>query len=300
GAWKRITQFRQKGSKLYDQVPVEPKTPIETKNLSDVASEHLDELGKFESPAVKRILGLSEKSQTPATTSTSPIVDELGRPITTDTPPQPTYTWEQLRGDQSELGKLIQRTSDPNQKRILGDLTRAITDDISTFAETVDNPEIKQKLETANKYWRYGDSIFGPVRSGVDSPGMKTFGRKSIKRLLKEESPEKIGQQFFKARPNRSDIRALKAAAGEEGFNEIRQSWLEDMLSKGEDQSFNHNRFITAYDNYRRSGNLDVMLTDSQRAGLDKLYDISSLVAWSEKMAGNPSGTGHMVINELR
>ena len=71
------------------------------------------------------------------------------------------------------------------------------------------------------------------------------------------------------------------------------------MITKGEDQSFNHNRFVTAYDNYKRSGNLDEMLTRSQREGMDKLYEISRLVAWSEKMAGNPSGTGHMVINEL-
>ncbi len=299
GAWERITRFRQRGSKLYDQVPVEPKTPIETENLSNTAKDHLDELGKLQSPSVKRILGLVEKGQTPAATTTSPIVDEFGRPITTETPPQPTYTWEQLRNDQSELGKLIQRTSDPNQKRILGDLQRAITDDISAFAETVENPEIKSKLKAANNYWRMGESAFGPVRPGIDLPGMGLWNKKAVRRLLKEESPEKIGQQFFKARPNRSDIRALKDAAGEEGFNAIRQSWLEDMLSKGEDGSFNHNRFITAYENYKRSGNLDVMLTKSQREGLDKLAEISKAVAWSERVGGNPSGTGHVVINNL-
>lgn len=198
------------------------------------------------------------------------------------------------------MGKLIERTSDPNQKRILGNLVRAITDDIGTFAKTVDNPEIKAKLDQANKYWRHGEGIFGPARTGVDLPGMQTWGMKQIKRLLKEESPEKIGSTFFKARPNRTEIRALKEAAGEEGFKQIQQSWFEDMITKGEEGAFNHNRFITAYNKYRQSGNLDEMLTKSQKEGIDKLYQISKTVAWSERVAGNPSGTGHMVINELR
>ena len=72
------------------------------------------------------------------------------------------------------------------------------------------------------------------------------------------------------------------------------------MISGGEGGSFNHAKFLTRYEKYRASGNLDEMLTKSQRQGLDKLARISRDVQWSERIAGNPSGTGHMVINDLR
>ena len=298
-AWNRIKAFRKRGGQLYDQVPVKPNTPVETNGMASAATEHLEELGKMESPTIKRILGIAQKSETPATVKTSPIVDEFGRPINTETPSKPAYTWQELRSDISELGKMSNAEKDYGRKRIYNDLIRGANNDIAVFAESVDNPEIKKQLELANKYWRHGDSIFGPIRTGVDFPGMKDFGRKSIRKLMKEESTEKIGRQFFKASPNASDIRALREVAGENAFNEIRQSWFEDMITKGEDQSFSHNRFITAYDKYKMSGNLDEMLTKSQREGLDKLYEISRLVAWSEKAAGNPSGTGAMNLNNL-
>lgn len=289
-AWKRYRAFQGRASKIYDSIPVEPTTQVGTPNLSNVAKEHLEELGKFDSPAVKRILKLAEKSETPASTTTSPIVDARGRPITTETPPQPTYTWEQLRSDQSELGKLIERTPDHNKKRILRDLLGASNDDIATFSQSVDSPEIANRLATANKFYRQGDESL---------PGVKVWRERQIANMMKTQSPEDIGKNFFKANPNQSDIERLKAAAGPRGFQEIKKSWLEDMLTRGEDQSFSHNRFITAYDRYRRSGNLDVMLNKSEREGLDKLYDISRAVAWSERIGGNPSGTGHIVINNL-
>ena len=298
-AWDRVTKFRQRGSKLYDEVGVPAETPVDTKALSSAATEHIEELGKLESPTIKRILGITQNAEIPAEVSTSSIVDAQGRPIQTETPAKPAYTWQELRSDISDLGKMAAKETDWNKRRIYNDLARAANNDISTFAETVENPEIKAKLNTANKFWRHGEGIFGPSRTGVDLPGMETWGRKQIKRLLREESPEKIGSQFFKANPNQSEIRALREAAGEKGFNEIRQSWFEDMISKGEEGSFNHNRFITAYNKYRQSGNLDEMLTKTQREGIDRLYQISKAVAWSERMAGNASGTGHMVINNL-
>jgi hypothetical protein len=289
-AWKRYRTFQGRASKIYDSIPVVPSTKVDTQNLSNVAKEHLEELGKFESSAVKRILSLAQKSETPAATSTSPIVDAAGRPITTETPSQPTYTWEQLRADQSELGKLIERTPDYNKKRILRDLLGASNDDIAAFAQNVDNPDIAERLAQANKFYRQGDDAL---------PGVKVWRERQIKNMMKTESPEDIGKSFFKASPNQSDIKRLKAAAGPRGFQEIKKSWLEDMLTRGEDQSFSRDRFITAYDKYKRSGNLDVMLSDSEREGLDKLHGMSILVRWSEKMGGNPSGTGPVVINNL-
>jgi hypothetical protein len=81
------------------------------------------------------------------------------------------------------------------------------------------------------------------------------------------------------------------------GFQSIKQAWLEDMFTKGQEQSFDPAKFAQAYDKYRQSGNLDVMLTKEERSGLDKLSDISKVINTATKIAGNPSGTGRMYLN---
>jgi hypothetical protein len=299
GAQDRFAAFKKRGGQLYRDIPVNPKTPVPTEPLAEVAEKHIDELGQLQSGTIKRILGLTGKSQIPSRTESTGLVDSLGRQITKEIPSKPSYTWEQLREDISELGKMASREKDGNRRRILYDLMRGGNDSIAKFAEAEKNPEIKQKLLQANKYWREGERVFGPTRPGTDLPGMSTWGRKEIRQLMAQETPEKIGATFFKAKPNRTQIMALKESAGKEGFQEIKQSWLEDMLSRGEDQSFSHNRFITAYNNYKASGNLDVMLTKQEREGLDKLYQISKAVQWSQKVGGNPSGSGIMSINNI-
>jgi hypothetical protein len=292
-AWERSQAFQKKAGKIYDSIPVNPETPIATPALRQAGTEHAEAIGKLESPAVKRVLGVAQSSEE---TQVGKLVDASGNPLTKET--VPTYTWEQLRADQSELGKLAEKTKDWHQKSILNDLRFAINDDIAAFAESVDNPEIKKRLDLANKYYRHGDSIFGPPPADA-LPGVETWKDAQIRNMMRTKSPEDIGRGFFKAQPNESDIMRLKSVAGTEPYNEMLQSWFQDLVTRGEDFSFSPQRFQTAYENYRRSGNLDVMLTAKQRAGIDDLYELSRRINKMERATGNPSGTGQTMVNDL-
>lgn len=118
-------------------------------------------------------------------------------------------------------------------------------------------------------------------------------------RMMRSNSPEQIVDMFFKARPNVSDIQRLRQVTGKPGFKALKQAWLEDMFTQGENMSFSPAKFASSYEKYRRGGNLNAILDQNEREGLDKLYEISKLVNTAEKLAGNPSGTAQNEINAL-
>jgi len=287
-SWNRYRAFNKKASILYDRVPVPPETKIDTKNLADAAAQHMDELGKLESPTIKRILRITGKAEN-ASIEVSPILDAQGNRIIQKSV-EPAYTWSELRADKSSLGKMIEKTSDFNNKRILRSLSNAIGDDIAAFSAKVEDPAVKETLEIANKFYREGDKAL---------PGIRVWKDSQIRQMMNSTSPEDVAAKFFKAKPNVSDITRLRQVAGPRSFQKIKQAWFEGMISQGEQQSINHARFSTAYDKYKMTDNLDVMLTKAEREGLDNLYEVSKTITTAEKMSGNPSGTGQTTINEL-
>ena len=287
-SWPRYRAFQKNASNLKNKIAVEGNTSIETNNLTTAATDELDELGKLESPTIKRILKITQQGMIPETTTQSAILDIHGKPISSVISSKPTYTWDQLRRDQSELGKMIQSTTDRNKKRILYQLQNAMDEDIIAFGEKSGNPEIKEQIDAFKQYYREGNTAL---------PGIRVWNDRQIVNMMRTNSPEDIVQKFIKAKANQSDIVRLKQVTGSKGFQAIKQAWLEDMFTKGEEQSFNPNKFVTAYDKYKQGGNLDVMLDKGEKVGLDKLYDISKVINTATKIAGNPSGTGRMYLN---
>ncbi len=303
----RYKLFQKKAGKLYDSVPVNPNAPVETRALASTAQEHLEELGKIEHPAIKNLLArlkenekmveVSTKTGTPGAKGEffgegSPLGNMEPSRVQLSSGPVmekvPSYTWQQLRADQSQLRKMAQSTSDYNKKRIYNDLVNAINDDIVSFSNTVGDPEVKKALDAANKFYREGDTRL---------PGVRTWRDKQIVNIMKTNSPEDIVNKFMKARPNASDIQRLKDVAGKKGFQAVKQAWLDDILTKGEGQSFSPAKFVTTYDKYRQGGNLNVILEPAERKGLDKLYEISRIINTAEKMAGNSSESARTLIN---
>lgn len=284
GAKVRYGSFQAKARKLYEDVPVDGATKIETKTLANVAGENYDELGKINNQTVKRILNITRKDTVATETG---LLDATGKPITTKAP---AYTWQELLADQSSLRKMARTTNDYNLKRIYKGLVNAINDDVAAFAEKTQDPNVKNALDDAVSFYRDGDAKF---------PGIRVWRDNQIANMVKTNSPEDIVKKFFKAYPNKSDISRLKSTVGSKGFQDLKRAWLDDLLTKGEGQSFSPAKFATAYDRYRAGGNLDVMLNSQEKKGLDMLYDISKRINAAERLAGNPSGTGQININDL-
>jgi hypothetical protein len=283
-AGARYKAFQRKAGILYDQAPVAPNERIETNFLKEVAGENAEALGKIDNATIKKILAIAQKDTTRIPTG---IMDASGNPIVKRIP---AYEWRELIQDQSMLRTLSRKAGDYNVRRIARQLVNAINDDVAAFAEKVGNPEVKTALDNAVSYYRNGDAKL---------PGIRVWRDPQIKNLVTTNSPEDIVKKFFKAYPNESDLARLKQVVGKRGFQELKKAWLNDLLTMGEAQSFSPARFSTAYDKYRAGGNLDIMLTDQERVGLDMLYDISKRVDFAERLAGNASGTGQINKNDL-
>ncbi len=314
----RYGAFMQKAQQLYKDIPVEPDTLIETNNLRDTAVGMLDELGKIDAPAVKRVLNVAKEStepgmqfrpgtpaaestlsdpfrqygavtigkKPPMTTSTIPagtggIVDATGNPFVGAN--MPKYTWQELLGDRNSLNQMWRQSADPNRKRILGHLVDAIDDDIAKFSTV--KPGVKEAFDKALNFYKFGDEKV---------PGVRTFRDRQIKAVFETTSPEDVVNKFIKPN-NVSDITRLASASGPEGMQPIKQAWLDKLLTKGEEASFSPRKFATAFDKYDEA-TLKSFLTSDEINGLKTLSKVSKLLGKAEQIAGNPSGTAQHVI----
>ncbi len=282
----RYAAFQKVASQLYDSVPVSPTEPIETHTLANTAREYQEELGKLQGSAIKRVLKLAESGEK---VIPGQIVDASGKPLTSTT--EPTYTWQQLRDDQSTILKMAKASTDPNRKRILMDLHRAINDDISAFGDKAGDPDIKKTLEMANKFYRQGTET---------TPGVKDFREQKIaSTVMKSQNPEDISRKYMTSTANQSDLTRLQKVVGPKGYRAIKQAWFSDMIGQGESASFSPARYVTSYEKYMRGGNLDTMLSPKEKEGADALYKVSKIMVDAEKLANNPSGTGRIMVNDL-
>lgn len=275
----RYGQFMAEAAKRYKNIPIDPTTPVETNALRDVAIGHIDDLGNFNAPAIKRLLNTAKES-VDVNMSYNPqqIVDAAGQPFRGGK--MPNYTWQELLSDQSALRKMSASTSDFNKKRILNNLVNAINDDIAAFSQKVDSPQIKSALDDAVKYYREGDAML---------PGIKTFRDRQIMNALNTGSPEDIVKQFIKPN-NVSDVLRLKQTIGDEGMQPVKQAWLEKMFRLGEEQSLDLGKFSNALNKYD-DNTLRSFLSQSELRGLKELAHITKTVQNVEKLGGNPSGT---------
>ena len=278
--------FMKKAGEKYEAIPAQDQ-PLMTNSLKDVAEAHLDVLGPMQSSAVKRIVGLAQKSIKPEAEESGALVDEFGHQTTKSTPESPTYTVKQLLDDYSTLGKMANSTSDYNAKRVYNSLREAMLDDLAMYSNTANKPGVQEGIKDALNFYKKGDDQF--------PGGINTFRDRQINKFIKTNSPEDIVGTFFKPK-NVSDLTRLKNVTGKEGFQALKQTWLEGLISKGEEQTFNSSKFISAFDKYDKE-TLDTILTPTEKTGLNKLYEVSKIIKDAEKMAPNPSGTARTVMN---
>lgn len=279
----RYGAFMQKAQQLYKDIPVAAETLVETNNLRDVAIGQLDELGKIDAPAMKRILNIAKESVEPQTAyKPGTIVSASGQPFTGGNLPK--YTWQELMADRNSLNQMWRQSADPNRKRIIGGLVNAIDDDIAKFSTTT-APGVKQAFDKALNFYKFGDEKI---------PGVRTFRDRQIKSMIESTSTEDVVNKFIKPN-NVSDITRLASATGPEGMQPIKQAWLDKLLTKGEEQSFSPRKFATAFDKYD-AVTLKAFLTTEEMDGLKTLSSVSKLLNKAEQIAGNPSGTAQHVI----
>jgi hypothetical protein len=279
----RYAQFMSQASKIYKSIPVKPDTLVETNTLRDVAIGHLDDLGKMESSAIKKILSIArESSDTQMVFDPKQIVSATGQPF--KGAKLPSYTWNELLADQSTLRKAATSTSDFNKKRIFNNLVNAINDDIAVFSKNIGDPQTKQMLDYAVKFYKEGDATI---------PGVKTFRDRQIMNVLNTGSPEDIVRQFIKPN-NISDVHRLSKTIGSEGMQPIKQAWLEKMFRLGEEQSLDLVKYANAFNKYD-DATLRAFLSPQELSGLKELAHMTKQLQNVERMGGNPSGTAQQM-----
>ena len=264
---KHYKQFQAAANKLYNEIPVPPNTPIETKNMRDVAIGISDELGKLKNPSLTRILKIAESG------------------VETGAAELP-YTWVQLRSDHSVLKKVIARTSDRNLKRQLIDLSNAIGDDVTAFADTVGDPKLKEILTRANEFYKYGDEIYA---------GIRDLTNKEIQSIIKTEKPGDIAKMIFTPRKHNIDqITRVRKVSGP-AFQNIKASFVSDALGQA-DQAFSPTAYMKWWNNYPDRVRKTIFAPD-EYSGLAKLYKFSDMATKITKENINPSKSGVFVGN---
>ncbi len=317
----RYGRFMQNAQKLYEGVGVDKDIPIETNNLRDAAIGHFDELGKLKNPRLAKVLDTAKNSAeiralyTPGapelstqmeggkagfgkgvwrgkppeytfkTTPEKGILDQFGNFFNVNKENMPSYTWAQLLDDRKNIGKLWRTTSDRNLKRVYRDLISAIDDDITEFSNKVGVPEVATRMKAATNYYKLGDDTL---------PGVRTWRDRQIANMMQNTSPEDIVGKFFKPN-NASDMQRLVNTAGPEGTQALKQAWVEKLVTKGEEGSFNLSKFVTAFDKYD-DVTLRTFLKPDEYAGLKELSKISKISQTAERVARGTGSEQHNIL----
>jgi hypothetical protein len=273
-AAERSKTWFKKAQDIYKKIPVQGETPVPTTNLAETASQYLDEIGNLHRPSLNKLLGIASED---VTKTTSPLVDQFGKKVVTESP---AYTWSQLVDDRNFLNQLRNKATDYNKKRIYGDLIDAIDDDVKSFSEMAGG-KVSEALKKAREFYRKGD---------MEVPGAEIFRNKEIARkILYNSNPEDITRDFIKPN-NVSSILRLKSAVGDEGMKPLKSVWFDRLTRTGEEQSFSPNKFATAIEKYDDE-TLKAFLKPDEIKGIKLLVERSRIAKKIEELGGNPSGT---------
>ena len=157
-------------------------------------------------------------------------------------------------------------------------LRKAVDADLNTFATTTGG-EVKKAFDLANAFYKEGKQIF-------DS--------KTIRRIT-NLNPERVAN--FVIRPgNVTEIKIIKKAIGEKGFEPIKRAFTEKLLSEPlEGAAFAPMRLVRHLDKYGDE-TLRQVFSPQELTSFRELGRISANMQSAERLAGNPSGTGRTMI----
>jgi hypothetical protein len=261
-AAKNEQAWRDLSNKAYDQVAEYlPKgQPISTPRLAATA----DEIG-------------TEMSQSPMGLGTD--IHNVAAKLR-QLPNEAPATWQGLTTTRkwltSEISKAWRAGDNFKASQYLK-LKNALDQDLADYSASIGGGA-KEAFSWANSLYRAGADVFKD--------------RRILANLLRTATPENIVRTFMKPN-NVSGLKLLKSAVGEEGLQPLKQSWLENLVSKGEEQSFSLAKFATSWDRYDKA-TLRAFLKPSEIDSMARLAKVSRILGEVERQAGNPSGTARI------
>ena len=135
-----------------------------------------------------------------------------------------TYTFQEMRTLRAHLNSLIQQEKvkvkfgHPTQEaRIYGRLKAALDKDIEDFGANLPT-DLKKKFDVATAFYR--------------DQYKEIFANKTVARLgqVARENPEDVYKMLIKA-GDVNDIRRVKRAVGDDGFQKVRRRFVEDLVT---------------------------------------------------------------------
>lgn len=149
--------------------------------------------------------------------------------------------------------------------------------DIDSFVAGQSNPADSMVADEFKQSYGKANAFSGAFKRLHDSPEATA---------LTEAAPEKVQGMVFQ-KNNETAIKQFRALAGEDGFNEVKKRFTQDLL-----ESKNLKSELGKYED----GTLNAIYRPDELAKLNKLADATDLMKSAEKTAGNPSGTARNVV----
>lgn len=289
------TVFRNTRDKLYDLAfPLvkdrKPELSNTTSTLQDIIERRS---GELEPAALSQLKGLLKR----ITEIPEQVVQKSGgvpgfvaENITEKIPGKESsvLTYQQLRNTRSNLGKLLDEGfGDPGLTGIKSEYKRlygAMTQDLDATASGV-SPQIAKSIKDA-------DSFYSTGIARLQDSLLKAINKRA------EKSPESLHTLIFR-KDSPTLIKAGREILGEDGFNQIRKQWFDDLVNKS--KSIVEGEEIVSpaklANNLRRmGGSLPEIVADNPQLAqkMADLSDVSKLLTRGTKVTGG-SQTGFII-----
>lgn len=155
--------------------------------------------------------------------------------------------------------------------------------------------QISQAMKQADDFYKLGDEIL---------PSIKDLKGQLGKKIFNTQRPEEIVKYIFKPN-NFTNIVKTRKLVGEEGFQTLKQAFLTDLLEGAEGRFTTQGNIEIAFPRLSKIDKffkdydlktLKVIFGDETLGKLNQLRRMASLSKTAQTMAGNPSGTGQIVL----
>ena len=154
---------------------------------------------------------------------------------------------------------------------------------------------IKEAMDMADEFYKMGDEVL---------PSIKDINSKVGRILSDSDNPEKVVQKIFKPK-NLTNIIRTRKLVGEDGFKTLKQAFLTEFLEGAEGKWTGQGNIEVIFP---KKGKIDKLFKDYSlkelkfilgEDALNKLTQLQRMTDLSrtaQTMAGNPSGTGQIML----
>ncbi len=204
--------------------------------------------------------------------------------------------YRDLRVLRSELGKkgASKKAIDEKAEGAYKLLKSSLEKDFEVWGKNQGGP-VLQAMKEADSFYKLGDEVL---------PAIKDLKGQLGKKIFKTERPEEIVKHIFRP-DNFTNIVKTRKLVGEEGFKTLKQAFLTDIFEGAEGKWMTQGNIevtfpkIAKLEKFFNTYDLKTMrfiFGDETLGKLNQLRRMVKLSNTAQTMAGNPSGTGQIVL----